>query len=386
MNKVKRSVSERIADLRFRFGEKTSAGCQQSAQSNIATSIAHNNAAAAAAASNIDARAASDEVSVEDEETIADDDSQFQVEKYNEADQIMATTTTPNEIIGSKCRTLPRGFRYSLIGPQSSDNKISDENEAVEVLMRGRKLSALSPCRVKEENLTREELTQRRIMLNQQLQSVLHSATERTARRRLQYHSHFEQDSKLVPADEKDASASAVKPKNQSGVKEAQLSSEQPTQVHYADLVVNDVVKAESSPFSCSELPAIDLVKCQVGVHRSETYWSAACSGSNHPTMSLRAKRWASTMKQLSYMRDANNVDSGASNRERKASTTFSDSSEKPLLSLDAECISYSYNNRSPSQSFSLERASSNNLIKNNEDVSKYVYVYRPVLYYKFHL
>lgn len=214
-------------------------------------------------------------------------------------------------VVGAKCRTLPRGFCYNHAEGGSS-NRVSNEKDALEVLKRSsfRKLSAhsLSQSMLEGNSGSREEQAQRRANLNQQLQSVLSSADERIARQRLQYSSN----SSVKLTDDSSTSAGAKQPSLSSSPQQLSAGG-QLSPVHYAALESNDPAgRSDSNQFVCymAELPS---VRCQVGVQGDETYMSAVCSSGYHPTMMLRARHWASTMKQLSHMREAASVTESSS-------------------------------------------------------------------------
>lgn len=345
MNKVKRSMSDRFADLKSRFGDKSAAARTAATRDDTAVATGDNNKRPTVGLKH------SVEFTCTSDEVLAGSGVKGEEGAGTMADQTDATSSAG---AAARCCTLPRGFRYgntlmASSGDGATSKAVTNESEAVEVLTRSsfRKHSDHTPRWSKtatndENSLTREDLVQRRANLNQQLQAVLSSANERSARRRL---FGGDQDTKQT-TDDAPTSSTSVAASGDDRISTAtekqqtnfSYSKKSAVVMHYAceessTTETADTTSGKADPNQyVSMIEQLPPIKCLVGVQQSETYLSAVCSSGYHPTMSLRARRWASNMKQLTNMRDsvpATATTDNSSERQRAPSLTLTDRRER---------------------------------------------------------
>jgi hypothetical protein len=344
MHKVKRSMSDRFADLKSRFGDKSAAARTAATRDDTAVAAGDNNKKPAVGLKH------SVEFTCTSDEVLTDSGLKGEEGAGSMADQADATSSAG---AAARCCTLPRGFRYgntlmASSGDGATSKAVTNESEAVEVLTRSsfRKHSDHTPRWSKtatndENSLTREDLVQRRANINQQLQAVLSSANERSARRRL---FGGDQDTKQM-TDDAPTTSSSVAASDDARISIATEKQQtnfsyinKPAVMHYAceessTTETADTTSGKTDPNQyVSMIEQLPPIKCLVGVQQSETYLSAVCSSGYHPTMSLRARRWAYNTKQLTNMRDgvpATATTDNSSERQRAPSLTLTDRRER---------------------------------------------------------
>lgn len=390
MNKVKRSVSERIADLKFRFGDKVNGSSKRGDVGTLTTSRSYCNSVSTISSS-------------KDSATVVAGDKNLSLKKQEEDigcgiindNMVNSIGLVTSPSTGGKCSTLPRGFRYGAQNGTGCDNGdiVTEASDTMPKVQNNyRKLSAHTPSSTsslssKDGDAAREELAQRRANLNQQLQAVLASANERMARRRLtHYRSNFDTESNnsnskqssapQSPTSEEDckptSTSSCVATPTSTSARDIVGAAEQQSPltttpsciyrsncglktsgddarqlaftVQYAvvqesciDCDIVDVVKAEpAASHHVGEHSLVKLVTCKADVN--QVISTDSHHHASHPkSLSLRARNWASAMKhQLSHLRDG----SIGSSRETDCSNSTNSSLERersPSLTLTSE-------------------------------------------------